>query len=130
MRITNASRVLLLPATTIAAVLLLTSCLRVSKGEVNSGIRKGLDVGAHRSEVIRHLDVLKVNGVKPVVSGYERETGGRTVLAPGGKEVEVEGKVTATFSNGIGGHLYLCNEVFVFFYFDKSDKLITWITDC
>jgi hypothetical protein len=124
----NTSRILLLPAASIAAIFLFTACL--SKGDINSGIIKGISVGAERSEVKKHLDSLAVNGIRPVVSDFGRETEGYTVPAPDGKKVEVRGKMSATFSNGLGGPFMLCNKVVAIFYFDKSDKLITWITDC
>jgi len=126
------SNILPLTAAILVSVFMLASCgLKVSKGDVNSGISKGIHVGSDKAEIIKYLDSLEVNGVKPVRSDYIREAPGYTVIAPDGKtEVEAIGKVSVSFSNGVGGGFYFCESVVSIFYFDRSDKLITWVTDC
>jgi len=127
----RASRIWLLSGIFFAATLLLTSCKpTITKGDVYQRFNKDIRVGATKSEVIRYVDSLEVNGVKPRRDEYVRDTSGYPVTAPDGKEVEVEGQIYTSFSNGVSWSFNFCAHVDAIFYFDKSDKLITYHIDC
>jgi len=92
----------LLGAVVFSPAFMLASCApRVTKGSVYREVSKGIRAGADKSEVIKYVDSLKVNGARPTKYDYVRDTSGYPVVAPGGKEVEVEGTMSTSFSNGI-----------------------------
>jgi hypothetical protein len=115
----------------LVSTFLLSSCgLRVTKGDAYQTISKVIRVGADRAEVLRFIESLEVNGVKPSSNGYIPAKSPYTVVAPHGKKVEVAGDVAIFFENGASGHFFFCPSVFAIFYFDKSGKLITYVIDC
>lgn len=119
----------LIPIILTAFALASGSCApRVTKGSVYQEVSKCARIGADKSEVIRCVDSVVVNGVKPKRYEYARDTSGFPVVAPDGKEVQVDGTIYASFRNNIGS--MFCNYVGVIFYFDGSGKLITYHIDC
>jgi hypothetical protein len=108
-----------------------TSCApRVTKGSVGQEVSKCIRIQSDKSQVIKYIDSLEVNAVKPTRYDYVRDTSRYPVIAPDGKEVKVEGTIYASFANEPSPYFDFCNHVGVIFYFDKSDKLITYHIDC
>jgi hypothetical protein len=100
---------------------------KVSKGNVYQRVSGDIQIGATKSEVMKYLDSLEINGIKAERGDYIRV--GYTVTDIHGKEVEVDGTIGAMFKER-GLPPDFCNTIGVIFYFDKSEKLITYHIDC
>ena len=131
MKSDNPSYLLLSLTIILVCVCGLTSCgLGVTKGDVRQEMSKVIRIGMDKSEVIQHLNSLEINGVVPLTNGYVQSTYRYTIAAPDGNDVEVAGRISASFSNGIGGRVSFCPTVGAIFYFDRSEKLINYHIDC
>ena len=114
----------------IISALPIVSCThnhKVSKGSVYQNVSRDIQIGATKSDVMKYLDSLEINGIKAERGDYAR--GGYTITDTHGKEVEVDGSIGATFSEWGLPHDF-CSTIGVIFYFDKSEKLITYHIDC
>lgn len=100
---------------------------KVTKGNVYQRISRDIQTGATKSEVIRYLDSLEINGIKADRGDYA--SGGYIIKDTAGRDVEVGGALGATFSERWKPPDF-CNTIGVIFYFDKSEKLITYHIDC
>jgi hypothetical protein len=111
---------------------LLVSCGReISKGDVYQRISNDIRIGADKSEVRKYLEPLEINGIKPTIyDDYRPEQLNFTVTAPDGKSVDVAGMIFATFRNRGLKFFNFCPSAGVIFYFDKSNKLVTYHIDC
>jgi hypothetical protein len=94
---------------------------------VYQNVSRDIQIGATKSDVMKYLDSLEINGIKAERGDYAR--GGYTITDTHGKEVEVDGSIGATFSEWGLPHDF-CSTIGVIFYFDKSEKLITYHIDC
>ena len=99
----------------------------ISKGAVYQQLHKDIQIGETKSDVMKYLDSLEINDIKADRGDYVRA--GYNVTAPDGKEVEVEGTIGAMFRDKWGTPDF-CKDIGAIFYFDKSDKLITYHIDC
>jgi hypothetical protein len=100
---------------------------QVSKGSVAQYIGRDIHPGATKSEVLKYLDTLEINGIKAERGDYAK--GGYTIPSSKGEAVEVDGTVGAMFREKGIFHDF-CSSIGVIFYFDKSEKLITYVVDC
>jgi hypothetical protein len=124
----KASRIFLV---IISATLLISCGREISKGDVYQLISKDIHIGADKSEVKTYLESLEINGIKPTIyDDYKPEQLNFNVDVSEEKSVKVEGMIFATFrSRGI--QLFnFCPSAGVIFYFDRSNKLITYHIDC
>ena len=127
----KAPQIFLLVVITTSALLLVSCGRDVTKGDVYQRISKDIRIGADKSEVRKYLVPLDINGVKPTIyDDYRQAQLNFTVAAPGGKSVEVEGMIFATFRNSRLKLFNFCSSAGVIFYFDESNKLITYHIDC
>jgi hypothetical protein len=130
--VTGRASQVFLSAIITASTLLLVSCGReVSKGDVYQRISRDVHIGADRSEVRKYLEPLDINGIKPAIhDDYQPAQPSFSVVGPDEKSVEVAGMIFATFRNSRLQLLNFCPATGVIFYFDKSNKLITYHIDC
>lgn len=107
---------------------LLFSCgQKVTKGDVYQQISKKVSIGASKSEVVKAVDSLEVNGFKAQRSDYVRAES-LSVDAPDGRKVNVAGTMSADFRNVASGPMTF-NTVSIIFYFDESERLINYHID-
>ena len=99
----------------------------ISKGAVYQQLHKDIQIGETKSDVMKYLDALEINGIKADRGEYVRA--GYYVTAPDGNTVEVEGTIGVMFRDKWGTPDF-CQNIGAILYFDKSDKLITCHIDC
>ena len=73
---------------------------------------------------MKFIDTLEIDGTKAVSFGYSKNNSTQTIPV-NGSNVEVEGVINAEFR---GRGVMYCGS-FVIFFFDKSDKLISYVVD-
>jgi hypothetical protein len=97
---------------------------RVTEMQVEERISKELPLGSTVPEVVRFLDALEINGLKPRQYGYiPSEPVGTERLK--GMEDRVKGYLAASIENsardGIKLQVY---RIYMTFYFDRDERLI------
>jgi hypothetical protein len=95
-----------------------------SKGEVTARIHRDIQIGTLKTEVLKYIETLEINGIKAVSSDYIKNNSVET-FSVNQKNADIDGTINIEFRGR--GALY-CG-TFVIFQFDKSGKLVNYIAD-
>lgn len=102
----------------------LTSCSAPSRGSVYTRIEKDIKIGATKTEVLNYVKRLEINGIKANSSGFIKSPSGEKIFV-NEKKVNLGGFIDIDFR---GRGVFYCGS-FVVFYFDESEKLVSYVTE-
>jgi len=103
---------------------LITSCNIPSKGDVRSQFGSSLKLGATKTDVLKYIDALEINGTKADRSGYIKNTMSRKVSI-NGEDTTYDASVDISFR---GQGSFYCG-AFANLYFDQSERLLHYFVE-
>ena len=115
-----------LKITLITALLLLlfSSCREASNIDVLNRLAKDIQPGLDKTEILKYIDKLEINGIKADSSGYLKNDT-KIKIPVNGREVDFDGEIAVSFRSK--GFFY-CGS-FAIFYFDNSGRLLRYVVD-
>lgn len=110
---------------TIASLTLFASCsMPPSKERIAEHIGRNIKIGSSKTEVLNYIDKLEISGSKAFHSGYFVNESPQTIPIAG-KEIDIAGTLSVSFRGQGRGY---CGTSAIF-YFDKSERLVTYSVD-